>query len=492
MSLSGIGSSAASPPPYELLPAAAPVAQPAMAQPGIVQPNGTSGEFSTGMPFLGAAAGDTIEEGAERLTLLLQLAAKADNSVANRIKAALAAIRTAIGAIGGNAARRQTLAAANTGLQSEIADRRQQLVQPTSDLDAAKAQLAADEKLDQSNPNNQKLVAQDNAVIADIQTRIDGLQQSIDLDQGQLDSNTAEIASLQTAFLAGFASIASAVIRQLSEEQQKDATQNQTVIAAVQGIYADLRDFLDNAEVQKVLLRVKQQQDDGKDVAARDATADATGRRAPQIQPAAKAASPQNNLAIASGTSPIEPNQADAPLPAAENQVVPATAPRSAQVPTLAEAPVDDPSAQDDELEREVAAEEAQRRQDDRVVTRAANAVEPAAAGQTPPTLRPRERPQDPAPDLNATANTSQKVAVQRSTLARDALELGIRDRISDTRVQQDDPMAAVTRRADELFAGLDRFVQRFAKPADAPLGARLTAANLENQENPGRRRLAV
>jgi hypothetical protein len=502
MTISGIGSSSASPFPHESLPADASVAEPTVAQ-----PDGTAGLFSTGMSFLVPTAGDTIDAGAARLTLLLLQADKA-NDRAIGIKAALAPIFTLLGGISGSATRRAELAAANARLDLEIAGLDHQLDQKTVDLavaqDAlavARAELEAAKHLDPPNEElvakKEDLVAEKEANVATINADIAVLSQSKAQRKAESDSNTTEIASLQSTFLVGFTLIARFIVQRISDEQQTEVARSQTVIETVQEIYDDLRNFLDDTQVAEILRLVQQQQADDADVATREVAAGATGQAtdARQIQNTAGAQPPLNNLAIPGEVSPTGPDQAPTLSLVTASNVVPTTdAPRPLQIATPLPAPAGDPGGQDDERERDInAAEQASRQQQDQA-TRTAIAVEPPPRQDLSQEEPSREVTQDPAAAISASA-ANQRAPLQ-TTIASDTLERGTSDRISDARasdmrVQHSDLITDVTRRADELAARLERIVQRFVK-SDAPLGDSLTVASLQNQENPGRWRLQV
>ena len=447
------------------------------------------------MSFLVPSAGDTIDEGAARLTLVLQQADKANNG-ANKIKSALASIFTALGVISGSAARRTALAEANARFALEIADLNHQFEQRGVDLVLAQTKLEEDQKLD---PRNPELEAEDSANIATINTAIADLSASVAQLNTESAFNTAQIASLQSSFLVGFTLIARIFVQRLSEEQQTTVAHDQTVIATVQEIYDDLRGFLDDTQVAEILRLVRQQQVDDTDVAA-GATGQVTDAR--QIQDSAVVQSP---LTIPGEVSRTQPDQAPAPIPAAETKIVPivdASRPVEIPAPAKVPAPVDDPDAQDDA--RDIAAAEAATRQQQDQTIRAADAVEPAPSVQISPGLRredlspeePSQKalPQNPVPAIGA--NAGDQRAVLQKNVASNTLERGTLDRISDARAsdaraQQNVLITEVTRRADELATRLDRLVQRFVK-SDAPLGSSLTIASLQDQETPGRRRLPV
>jgi hypothetical protein len=484
MSVSGIGSPYASPLPHDLLPADASVAAPAVAP-----SDGTSGLFSTGMPFDIPTAGVTIDGGAALLALLLQQADKANNG-ANQIKAALASVLTALGAISGSAARRADLTAANAELDLEIADLTRQRDQKTVDLAVAQAKLEEDQKL---NPRDPDLEATDSANIATINASIADLGQSIAQRESQSTSNNSQIASLQSSFLTGFTLIARFIVQRISEEQQNEIARSETVNTTVQEIYDGLRGFLDDAQVAEVLRLLQQQQADELDVDARTLAAGVTDQttNTRQIQDSAGAQPPLDNLAVADAISPAGPERAPAlPLLAASTAVPTQDAPRSAPAPTPLQAPAD---AEDDERERDIdAAEEPSRRQQDQII-RTAIAVElptPQELSQDEPSQKVT---QDPAAIVaNATGQSAAlQATIASNTLARDTSDRISDTRASDTRVQHSDLIAEVTKKADDLAARLDRFVQRFVKP-DAPLADRLTVASLQGQENPGRWRLPV
>jgi hypothetical protein len=481
MSIAGIGSSTASLPPPELLPAAATAAR----------PDGTSGGSATGMPFV-PSAHDTIDDSA---ALLIALAASLPDDTANLIKAAFAPFLTAIGALIGNFAQRTALAAANAAIEQEVAGLQHQLEQSGTDLTAAQAKLADDEKLDQSDPANQALVAADQANIAAIQANIAGFQQSIDQDQGQSASNTAQIAVLETAALTGFALIASAIVQRISEEQQKAGTRNQAEVAALGKISDDLRSFLDNEDVAKVLRLVQQRAEDDA-VSARVAAA-ATGQAtdAKQIPP--------NNPAVP--VSQTAPDQEAASNLATSNTVVPAIdPPLTVQIPTRLPAPADDPSGQKDE-QADIAAAEVTRPQQQQADPE--NAVEPVPAHQISQAAPPQRPPQNPVADINANAGNTERAALQKG-LTGDPAERSDRNRLADARAsdipaqRQNTLMAEVTKKADELATKLDRLVNRFVKPSAAtlstasssttPWGNGLTVASLQNQETPGRWKIPV
>jgi hypothetical protein len=485
MSISGIGSSYASPLPHELFPADASVAEPAPS-------DGTSGLFSTGMPFDIPTAGVTIDGGAALLALLLQQADKA-NDGANQIKAALASIFTALGAISGSAARRAELTAANAELGLEIAGFTHQRDQKTVDLAVAQAKLAEDQKLDPRNPD---LEAEDTASIATINASIADLSQSIAQRETQSSSNNAQIAGLQSSFLSGFNLIARFIGQRLSEQQRNEVARSETVDATFQEIYDGLHGFLNDAQVAEVLRLVQQQQADEFDVDARTVAAGVTDQatNTRQIQDSAGAQPPLDILAIPGAISPAGPDRAAAPpLLAASTAVPTQDAPRSAQAPTPVRAPADDPSAQDDERERNIDADEGPSRRQQDQITRTAIAVEPP----------PRQDPSQEQPSQKVTrdsaaivANPADQRATLQTTIARDTLARDTSDGISDaaasdTRLQHSDLFAEVTRKADDLATRLDGLVQRFVK-SDAPLADSLTVASLQGQENPGRWRLPV
>jgi hypothetical protein len=483
MSVSGVGPSTASLPPLELQPAAATVAP----------PDGTSGEFATGMPFV-PGAHDTIDAGA---AFLILLASSTTDNTANIIKAAFAPFLTAIGGLIGNFSQRTALAAANANIEQEIAGLQHQLEQSGTDLTAAQAKLADDQSLldaDPSNPDLIAAVAADQDGIAAIQGNIAGFQQSIDHDQSQLDTNTTQIATLEATTVTGFAAIASAVVLRISEELQKADTKNQTVVAAFQEIYDDLRSFLDNAQVAEVLRLVQQRAEDDAG-SARVATTGGQVTDARQTPlAAALAQSPSNNPAVP--VSQTAPGQAAASSLATSNTIVPAIAPPlTVQIPTRLPAPADDPNGQSDQQADIAAAGTTRPRQEQ---AGPGNAVEPVAAEQISQALPP----QNPVAAIDANAGNTARATLQKGVTG-DPVERGDRDRLADARapdirVQRQNALVAdVTRKADELAADLNRLVNRFLKPSAAPsstttFGDRLTVASLQKQETPGRWKLPV
>jgi hypothetical protein len=433
------------------------------------------------MPFI-PSAHDTIDDSA---ALLIALAASLPDDTANLIKAAFAPFLTAIGALIGNFAQRTALAAANAAIEQEVAGLQHQLEQSGTDLTEAQANLADDEKLDQSDPANQALVAADLDNIAAIKANIAGFQQSIDQDQGQSASNTAQIAVLETAALTSFALIASAIVQRISEEQQKAGTRNQAEVAALGKISDDLRSFLDNEDVAKGQRQVQQRTED--DAVSARVTAAATGQAtdAKQIPP--------NNPAVP--VSQTAPDQAAASNLATSNTIVPAIdPPLTVQTPTRLSSPADDPSGQGDE-QADIAAAEVPRPRQQQADPE--NAAEPVPAQQ----ISQAAPPQDPVAAINANAGDTERATLQKGVTG-DAAERSDRNRLADARAP-DIPAQrqnALIKKADELATKLDRLVNRFVKPSaatlstasssTAPWGNSLTVASL--QETPGRWKIPV
>ncbi|GMO22129.1 hypothetical protein TM233_30190 [Bradyrhizobium sp. TM233] len=227
------------------------------------RPDGTSGAFATGLPPIGPSSDDAS------LQLVLSiLRSDGDKAAANRIRALLTGFAGVIGAIGANAIQRQRLLDQNAANAAEIAGLQQQKSSATSDLAAAQDKLQHDQQLDPPDPD---LVKADLDAIAAIQASIAALTQAIGTLQTQSDANAARIASLQSGFLAGFASIAAAISRNLASEQRAVGADNDSSISLIESIYADVQQFLNEAQAIKKQQLLQDRTADEKEITTQQA-----------------------------------------------------------------------------------------------------------------------------------------------------------------------------------------------------------------------------
>lgn len=236
------------------------------------RPDGTSGAFATGLPPIGPSSDDASLQ----LVLSILRSDGADKAAANRIRSLLSGFAGVFGAIGANALQRQRLIEQNADNAAEIANLQQQKTSATSDLASAEDKLQHDQKLDPPDPD---LVKADMDAIAAIQASISALTLAIGNLQTQSDANTAKIAGLQSGFLSGFASIAAAIIRNLASQQRSIDAGNDSSIGLIESIYADVQQFLTEAQAVKEQRLLQGRAADDKDIATQQ-TDDLTRRNA--------------------------------------------------------------------------------------------------------------------------------------------------------------------------------------------------------------------
>ena len=450
-SISGLG------PPAALVPF-----EPAPAAGSAPAPDGTSDSVAALFPgaLTGGPAADTPDGAFALLTLKeLEAAIFGAGNLANRIKAAVALLITKIGALASDVTRSNALRAQADGL-------RQQLGQLQTDLDAAEAKLAQDQE---SHPDDQDLLARDQAAI-------DGINHSIADVQGQLAANAnaeAQIAGRLATLLSDFATVANAIIGQLSEQSRDAAIAAQQTLAADEG----LRAFLD--DVQRILREVQQAANDGAAPPTRVA-------QAPDSVPASSAASDDR-----SRTGRDQPPVLTTARQDRSATDVPPQDPTRAQ-PARARDAGDRQADDDRAAQREIAADAAQTDQQAIVASllaRPEDSVEPGPDRQTP------RSPADPvvaANDEVARAKRSERVAPaedarQPTPAARPDAGAAPEGRVAPDRVIAEAAKAAVAR-ASEAVAALDRLLSQPAVAAPVARSAdAVAAASLQDAGRPAR-----
>ncbi len=458
--------------------------------------DGTSGAFATGLPPIGPSSDDASLQ----LVLSILRSDGADKAAANRIRSLLSGFAGVFGAIGANALQRQRLIEQNADNAAEIANLQQQKSSATSDLASAEDKLQHDQKLDPPDPD---LVKADMDAIAAIQASIATLTQAIGNLQALSDANAARIAGLQSGFLSGFASIAAAIIRNLASQQRSIDAGNDSSIGLIESIYADVQQFLTEAQAVKEQRLLQDRTADDKEIATQltqgvtqqnaDAAATLRGDIAGGDQETAARSAKQDVIAQASRQA-LETARPD-PALANEQAGPPATS--------------DDPSALSDDLRRietaAIPAAPAARPATDRTADppddgrvradrRPDREIAPAFDGSREPASRVRLR--DDA--SSSAARDDDADAVLQRGLAANADAAASADRAVDARAIADSSQqreavdqTAINRlvdRADRLVATLNHLLN--PPTASDPLDRGLTSASL--QDGAGRLRIPI
>ncbi|PDT90810.1 hypothetical protein CO669_07490 [Bradyrhizobium sp. Y36] len=454
------------------------------------RPDGTSGAFATGLPPIGPSSDDAS---LQLLASILQ--SDGNKAAANRIRSLLSGFAGVIGAIGANAVQRQRLVEQNAANAVEIAKLQQQKDSATSDLAAAQDKLQHDQKLDPPDPD---LVKADMDAIAALQASIAALTQSISNLQTQSDANAARIAGLQSGFLGGFVSIAAAISRNLASQQRSIDAGNDSSISLIESIYADVQQFLNEAQAVKEQRQLQGRAADEKEITTQQieiSTQQNVGTAA-ALQGAAEIA---DNSQVEAREATAQDRKEDA-IAQADRPSQETARPDPARANGLA-GPSNEPSARSGEAgrteaepiaaalaARPVTAGIADAPEDDLV--RADRRADRGIAGGAD-----RSRSFAPADDLRDDA----KAAVLRQQLGANSNAAALAEQAADAReiagrTQRHDAIGPdaidqLVSRADRLVATLNHLLNPPAASPD-PSGLGLTSASL--QDGSGRLRIPI
>ncbi|QOZ76331.1 hypothetical protein XH83_13265 [Bradyrhizobium sp. CCBAU 53351] len=457
------------------------------------RPDGTSGAFATGLPPIGPSSDDAS------LQLVLSiLRSDSDKAAANRIRALLTGFAGVIGAFGANAIQRQRLVEQNAANAAEIAGLQQQKSSAASDLATAQDRLQHDQQLDPPDPD---LVKADMDAIAAIQASIATLTQTIGNLQAQSDANAARITGLQSGFLNGFASIAAAISRNLASQQRAVGTDNDSSISLIESIYADVQQFLNEAQAIKEQRLQQDRTADEKEISTQQTEVSTRPNADTAATPRVTAETAADNRAAALETAARSAR--DDAIAQAGRQSQQTLGLDSARANELAgpSAAADDPSARPDDIGRTDAA-----------AIIAAQAARPptdstADAPKDDPTRDDRgpdrgialgpDRSEAPAPQVDAhdaatavlqherTANADAVASAERAVANREIADRFQRRDATD----QGALLNQLVDHADRLVATLNHLLNPPAASI-GPSGHGLTPANL--QDGSGRLRIPI
>ena len=238
---------------------------------------GLPSDFTLGIPFSQAVGGGSIDNSAGLRFTLLAADQQAGNATRFQLNAIRASLVTVIGAYGGNAEERASLAADRTRIQGDV----EQATTALNGPGGANDQLAADQATltaaqtrldtDTANGADQKTLADDLKAVNDAKVAVNAdketistLKATIENGNAQVAARTKQIADLENVFLTGFTNAVSSAHDRIATALRNAGANDQVLTEQLASIVAGLRQFLDEAR-KRGISRSKQQEeaDDG-------------------------------------------------------------------------------------------------------------------------------------------------------------------------------------------------------------------------------------